>query len=366
MSFTKSIDEMLSDALITLTNRTGITSVGEDSISRLLIELPLVEISDALQSLDARDKQFKITTADAYGLDWLGDLLGIARKTNTVGKTSESGMKFYVNSPAPNDGYTIAAGTTVWDPTSAIDIFYTTQTVVIPAGGTYALTGLTSPFAGGANASIGTLTEHSGVSIIKCVNLESISGTSEESDEQYAYRLLGARLGRNGLLSDAIRTKLLSHPAVLDCRILPRKRGNGTIDAIVYTAESIPRKETLIDVENYMLQYVADGVSVKLYAPTPVIVDISVRIAVVQRNASELSADQLRQLSQTNIINYLNTLDLGESLYPDDIDRIVLNVSDNIVDMTITDMTIDGEPMPVDVVMVGEMQRIIAGRITVL
>lgn len=366
MGFTKPLDDMLSEALITLTERTGITSVGEDSISRLLVELPLAEIADAQETLDMRDKQFRITTADSFGLDWLGDLLGVERKTNTVGRTSESGMKFYIDQPAPVGGYSIPSGTTVWDPENAIDIYYTTQTVTIPEGGTYALTGIISPFAGSSSSGIGTLTMHSGTSAIKCVNLESVSGTSEEEDAQYQYRLMGARLGRNGLLSDAIRTKLLAHPAVLDCIILPRKRGNGTIDAIVYTAESIPRAETLEDIENYMLTIVSDGISVKIYAPSPVIVDITVKIAVVQRNASSLSVDQIRQIAQTNIINYLNTLDLGETLYPDDIDRIVLSVSDNIVDMTITDLTVDGEMVPVDIVTAGEMQRILAGRITVL
>ena len=365
MGFSKSLDSVLSEALLTLTERTGITNISDDSISRLLLELPLREITNALDLLDERDKQFKLTSADTLGLDWLGDLLGIDRKTNTVGRSSQVGMKFYLDAPA-QENILIPEGTTVWDPTSAVNIFYTTSPATIIQGTSYTLTGITSPYAGAASASIGVLTAHSGSGIIKCVNLEAISGTSEEGNDQYKYRLMDARLGRNALLRDAIRTKLLSHPSVLDCKILPRKRGNGTIDVVVYTAESIPRKETIDNIYDFMLKCVADGISIKIYAPTPVILDVTVRISVVQRNSSALGIDQIRHIAQTNIINYINSLNLGESLYPDDIDRIILNVSDNIVDMSITEMYTEGNLVPVDTVTVGSMQRLIAGRVVVI
>lgn len=364
MSTVKTYDALLTEMLATLRTETGIDHVEEDGVARTFAELLATELAELWRVFDEREEQQRFSTASGMGLDDWGQALGTARKLNRAAASSSRGMKFYCDAPAPDGGYTIAAGTLVWSPANAADYFITTDTVTIPAGGTVALTGIRAPFAGDSSAGAYTLTIHNGPPAVKCTNLEALAGSTAEGDEQYRYRLEGARAGRNALLADAIRKKLLGYPGVFDCRVFPCRRGNGTLDLLVYTEEALPTAETLTAISAYARGLVADGVTVSVRAPEPVIVDLSLRLAFAPA-VSAADAEQLRQTAQRALLEYLNTRDLGEAIYPDRLEYQVLQLSQTILDVAITEMRVNGITRAVGAVTADEYQRIVAGRLYV-
>ena len=362
MSLAKPFDTLLAESLATLTIETGIDHIEDDGIARALLEIPLQELADAWGQFSDQIDQLKLTTATSSSLDALGDFLGVPRKASLVSASSPRGMKFYTNAPAPSGGYVITAGTTVWAPSNAAYTFSTTITVTIPAGGTVAFTGITAPSAGSANASPYTLTCSNGPAAVLCTNIEAVAGSGSESDDQYRYRLMNSRSGINGVTPDALRTKLLAFPGVLDCTLYPLRRGTGTLDIFVTTEQSVPTPDTINAITAYAQAWTSAGISLLILVATPLVVDITLRLALVPGTSNPT---QLQQSAQQLVADMLNSMSLGASIYPYQLTSQVITSSSSIIDAVITSMAVNGVSQAVDTITPDVNERIVSGRITV-
>ena len=98
--------------------------------------------------------------------------------------------------------------------------------------------------------------------------------------------------------------------------------------------------------------------------PTPLILDVTLQLSVIP-TVPYAVGEQYRAQAQSSIITYLNTMDLGASVYPDRLINQALNISSDIIDAVITGLRVNGVDVPVDVVTATTYQRLVAGSVTV-
>ena len=366
MSLSKPVNTLIEEAIVRLRNETGVDASAASSVARSLIESSCRQTKELWDDFVADDSGKRLATASGSRLDELAALVGISRRSVWVAVSSSLGMRFSL-AQAQSSSVTIEKGTIVWPPDDPSRYFTTTAALVIPAGDTTGYTGIRAPYAGEFYAAtIGELTSHNASTALSCVNLEAISGTSAEDDENFRYRIGLALQARNGSVPAAIRLKVLEFPGVVDVRLLPFRRGAGTFDVVVTTAESTPSVAKLNDIKDYILDNVAAyGISVNVTGPNVSTIDVTVRVGFTNK-ASASDKLSARQLASSVLQQYLNTLDVGESLYMDRLENVVLNVSAKIADVAVTSLAVNGVYRTPDAVSVDTYTRIIAGRIEVI
>jgi len=365
MSLARPYDTIINEAVETLRSETGLTNISPGSISRTLVELPTRILVDLWTDEAAAEDQRNLTSATGAGLDALGDLLGVPRKNIWIGGTSSAGMRFYLATPAVVER-TVPAGTLVWPVKDAQRYFMTRTAVVIPKGATEGLTGIRAPYAGAYyTATVGELSVNNAPQDIFCTNLEAVSGSDLEDDESYRYRLSLARMATGGTSSEALRAKLLAFPGVIDVTLFPFRRGAGTLDLIVYTEAVTPSVSTLKAIEDYVSTIVAFGITVKAYGPTTKTVDLTFRTAF-QPSTPTADRSTYRQLAASQVQVYIDSLSVGDTFYLDRAEYEVLNVSQNIIDVSTSSMSLNGKSTTPDMITTTTYERVIAGRIEVL
>jgi hypothetical protein len=297
----------------------------------------------------------------------MGELLGIKRKTAMTGISEQAAMKFYLSSPA-TDPVVIASGTRVWSPADPNKYFSTLFQVTIPTGESATFVSILAPETGSYyTAAPGTLTAHGHtLSSLRCTNLASVAGSDDEDDDAYRYRLAYARFSRNTTTLDAVKVKLLALPGILDLRMLPFRRGAGTLDIVAYTVEPVPSQVFLDQIRDYTQnELVSTGISVDVVAPTPVSVGLVVKVAFrPSTNAGDKPS--IRQAATTAIKNHINTRNFGEPMYMGDIEGVVRAISPDVLDVIVTALSVDGARRSPDTVVVGEFSRCVSGSIEVL
>jgi uncharacterized phage protein gp47/JayE len=212
-----------------------------------------------------------------------------------------------------------------------------------------------------------TLTNHNlNVSGLSCTNLESVAGSDDEDDESYRYRIANARLARSATIAPAIVTLLRGVPGVLDVRLIPFRRGTGTYDVIAYTDEPVPSRDLLTVLETYLSQELtAEGVYVTVSGPSITVIDVQVRVGFAEGVAQSTRTSE-RDAAIQAARTYLNTLDLGETFYPDRLEHAVMDASAGFVDVAVVNLRVNGVSRDPDIVTADEYTRIIAGRVEVL
>ncbi|MCR8940422.1 baseplate J/gp47 family protein [Brevibacillus laterosporus] len=111
-----------------------------------------------------------------------------------------------------------------------------------------------------------------------------VAGVDRESDDHLRERLLTEvqNMEKGGTEIDyeiwAKRVK-----GVVSARSIPLARGNGTVDVIITGTVGLPTQQLIKDVQSYIdTKTPSGGADVLVKAPTPVAVDVSVNIKVVQ------------------------------------------------------------------------------------
>ncbi|MDO3680644.1 baseplate J/gp47 family protein [Paenibacillus ehimensis] len=105
------------------------------------------------------------------------------------------------------------------------------------------------------------------------------AGTEKEDDESYRSRILERKRnpGRGGTASD-YKIWAESVEGVVSALVLPRNRGNGTVDIVITGANGVPGAELVQTCQNYIDTKtpadIADG-GVKVIAPTSVSINVS-------------------------------------------------------------------------------------------
>lgn len=157
--------------------------------------------------------------------------------------------------------------------------------------------------------------------------VEFNGGTNEETDEELRERAKQALAGLGKGTSTALRSALLELPGVVDAIVMDANRGVGTADIVAITDE-IPPSTTLMNEIDYTVSITkAAGIHVGIIYPTIKTQNISV-------NITDLADGKLPDSAISNahnaIINYCNSLSVGDILIVSQLERAIGNAINDI------------------------------------
>jgi uncharacterized phage protein gp47/JayE len=130
---------------------------------------------------------------------------------------------------------------------------------------------------------------------------------------------------------DALLYKIKLTPSVKEVTVRDMARGIGTVDILVLT-DVVPMTDTKkIELQNIIAATKAGGIDVALVEP----VLISANIDVILTLASGYVVGDVLTGVNNAIINYVNLLEIGQSLIVNQLNKVILNSSPNIIDVKI-------------------------------
>lgn len=220
-------------------------------------------------------------TAQGEHLDHHAQLRGLSRKEATC---AQGLIRFFVTAPAETDR-TIPAGTVCM--TAGLVRFETTQKAVLPAGEVQVDVPAQAVEPGsGGNVAAGSIVSMAlaPVGVAGCGNPRAFAGGADaEGDEELRERVLSTfqRLP-NGANTAFYEQGALSFDKVAAVAVLPRERGQGTVDVVVATLAGTPEQELLEELQDYFQKRREIAVDVAVRAPETTAVQVSVSVEASQ------------------------------------------------------------------------------------
>ena len=248
-------------------------------------------------------------TAAGDMLDRHAEMRGLARRqaVPAVGV-----IRFYVDEAAAEDRE-IPAGTVCM--TAGLVRFETTEDAVLAKGELSVDVPAQALEAGtGGNVSPETVVRMAAppVGIAGCRNTEAFSGgLDSEEDEDLRERVLETfRRMPNGANAAFYEQEAAGFDRVAAARAIPRKRGIGTVDVVVATAEGIPDEELLEEIRADLQEKREIAVDVLVKGPEAVTVNVSAQVT------AEAGADPetVKESAEANIRALFDGRMLGKDL----------------------------------------------------
>lgn len=345
--------EMVDNGLDYLTQNTDITYFGEGSIARSLVEATALEISRLQNFVSSNFNNSFLSTANGISLDLFGEMLGIPRITErkAIIGADDRIVRFYVENGTLSSVLTaggfqsIPEGTIVQTPDQNVR-FQVTESPSFPVNSKQVFVSvLAEDFGEAYNLGANQLNIHSlNIPEIKVTNDFPINTGSEiESDSNYRFRLSKALTSRFGNNETSIRVAALSQPGVSDVRINEFARGAGTFDVLL-----IPRGNRVTEgVKQNALRAIENvtsfGVSARVREPEYLRVKLIISLRF-DRKIGIGRQSSLKRSAETAILNYLGSISIGGELIVNRIRAVILDISKDIVDLTIQELCINGKP----------------------
>lgn len=368
--------EILDQALDTLTKQTPISARSPGSIARALTEAFTTELGDLYDVLDYNISQSLISTASGTALDNIGALYGVGRNSLTqasiIDATSGS-FYFYVNTPYDSD-VLIPKATKVYTDlggfVGAQIRFETAADVTLVAGRKKVYVPLL-PSNSLAKSSVGanTLTKHSltspATTVIRCNNPKPISAAPQyETDADFRLRITKQLRVNSTGTAEALRFALLTVRGVRDVVINSASYGLGGVEIVIVPDENGATANFLNEIRTRINQVRPVGVRVIVTTPTPLPFSITANL-VIGRNLLEQEKNLILLKTENDIKIYLNSLMPNEPLVYNRLIQIILDVSDKIKDVQITNYAPNGSQAVRNNYMPGLNEQIIPGNIIV-
>lgn len=216
-------------------------------------------------------------TATGDYLDLHAQMRQLSRKEEAQARGT---LEFYLPE-ALEQAVTVPRGTVATN--AALVRFVTTEDGVIPAGSLSCQVSARAEEAGeSGNAPAGTVTllPQTPAYVQGCGNSAAFTGGQErETDEELRARVLKSfRHLSNGANLAFYETWALQYPGVEAVRVLPKRRGAGTVDILVCARGGVPSEELLEQMNEEILSLREIATDVQVFAPqtAPVSVDLTI------------------------------------------------------------------------------------------
>lgn len=350
----RKFDDQVAQAISYLGTNTPITYLEPGSISRALVDATMLEVSRLQDFVAVNYENSFLSTAQGPFLDLFGEMYNIPRVTSSRAKVykEDQTIRFYVRSgtlgsrlanPSNASQGLIPKGTSITNAAGTVE-FVVTEGTVFPVNAKQAYVPAQAAAAGAeANVGVNQLTIHSlsAADVYVTNDLAITTGTDLEPDEQYRFRLSRAFSTRFSSNETAVSVAASTIPGVSRVELVPYARGSGTFDVLV-----IPQRNRLSKaVKDSALRAVeavaAYGISPKIREPeyVPFVITARLRFAA---GTSEGEKNVARTLAQSAILSYIATIPIGGELVINQLRSAALAPSEQIVDITILELCIDG------------------------
>lgn len=332
----KNKEQLVNDVIETLKTKLPINvDYSDGEPLRTIIEAIMQELDLQYWQMEQVYNSGFLETAIGEDLDKLVKILGVTRIN---GAKSVGNVIFSRITPAA-ESYFIEAGTllsTKPNNDGVIFQFETLENAVLEAGEVAIEVPIASIETGvvyNVTAQTITVINTPPIGIESVINNVGMNGGYDiESDEQLRKRA-ETKLESSGLGTVQALSYFLSNiPLIQKVQVYDMYRGIGTVD-IVILGESVPMdaakfQECLDIVEKTR----AAGIDVLAYEPTIKNVDLDVVLTMEDRFQVETFTPEVIKV----IDDYINSLNAGESLIKNQLERKILNISDRIDDVEIT------------------------------
>lgn len=325
----KSLARYLEDFQNRIASKTNINLFERDSKAKAIADVFAEQLYNDRQDIIAGFNALQLSQARGAALDQIGLGRGVTRLRESFASvnSSESSLSFYVNSGVFGDinggsGFTIPKGTKVWSTVKENDLgkviqYSLTADVICNATDSIVYASAKAD-ASGADFNVGAsvlrnhgFTNYSSGSGLLVINLYAIlNGRSEESDEQYRFRISQQYASIATGNETRARLVALNVPGVIDTKIIPGYYGAGSIGLVVLGSEFQTTTKMVEAVQRNVDAMSLPGVNIKALAAVNALFDLEVTVhALKTLTAAEQARvkNTLRQLS----VNYLRSKGLG-------------------------------------------------------
>ena len=272
-------------------------------------------------SLEQLEKQLFPQTAQGEYLDRHAAQRGISRKE---GSHAEGEVTFTRNGLSQGEAL-IPAGTLVSTAGEKPVVYQTLEDVVLPAGENQAEAKIRAaePGQAGNAAALAVkllVTPISGIGQVSNQKLVS-GGQDGETDEELRSRLLESyRNISNGSNGAYYLQEALACPGVGFAGVIPRSRGRGTVDVVIYGREGQPEEALLEELRCQLEAKREVNVDIQVQAAKERLVDIKIQLACRMGYAF----DQAAALCREKLEAFLGALTVGQPLYQSELTSLLM------------------------------------------
>lgn len=344
--------DIVSNALQKLNDFTNFTFLSPGSKARLLVDIISEEVGLQAEQFDSNIALGFLRKAQGTTLDAIAEIYGMERLPEVKSEVTAAEQNFMLytlslNFGAINNGadIVIQPGELVFsntiDQSSGSIIYVNTDQIVLKNTDTKTYFSAQSLIAGSqANAGAGTLNHHTFTKYADALNrsllvtnVNTISyGRDRETDDNFKYRIQKEKISSEAGNETAIRLALLVIPGIADVIRLPYVRGIGTADWLI-SSTSVAVSQELLDVAQQEIDKKQSSGMSNL-AKAPVLIGAEFIFSLSYKGQLETNQkDKIKSDIKKNISDYVNNLQIGETLVLDQIVKIILNSSDLIESM---------------------------------
>jgi len=334
---------------------TKLKAFSPGSIARGILESYNDVASDIYNTLDLKIVNAEVSSAVGEYLDNIGHLVGVPRNGYSyalgqikilidplLGKTLDD-LKDIVeeNTGVRPADIIIPAGTEVSNEDSS-SVYNTISDIVLDDEYVYVdvlslLIGTNGRISsGGISKFITFPPEYTSIYtyIIVTNPLPIDSGDDIETDDNYRFRIVNS-FASNATSNDiAIRLAVLSVPGVADVFIKNYEYGIGTSGLFIVSESPIVSQGIINAVQQAVNNIGASGNRIIVSAPTYKAIDLEVVLNFVA-GTSVANKDNICELVKSNVINYINNLEMGSEVVINELKEIIMSTSKSIYDLVI-------------------------------
>lgn len=263
-------------------------------------------------------------TASGEYLDLHAQHRAVERKSayNAVGE-----ITFYREAESPSD-ISIPIGTICSTKGDNAKRFITTENAVLPTGEKSVTVKAQSEKVGkeyNAAANTVTVMVTAPQGIINATNEKEFSGGCDvESDESLRERLKDTYSDiSNGANAAFYREIALRHTEIGDANILPRARGRGTVDVVVFSSSNTSPTQQVIDEVTQMLNESREvGTDIKVYSAQEIYLQIKIKVLA----GVGYLTDEVIERTKSTVSEFIKNIGIGKTLYLKDLYTVLQNV----------------------------------------
>lgn len=339
----KTVEEIYNEMLGVFRRETGAEASAVSDLSVKLYAVAAQVYGLYVQAEWLSEQCFPQTAQGEY-LERHAALRGLERRGAVK---SEGKLCFSVEEATGND-LTIPAGTVC--ATAAMTRFETTEAGVLPAGSVRVEIPARAVEAGASGnvpaESILVMTAPP-VGVSGCINREPFAGgADQEEDEELRKRVLETyKRMPNGANAAFYEQGALSFERVAACKVLPRKRGIGTVDVVVSTKAGLPDGGLLEELQAYFEERREIAVDVLVKEPTEKNVAVKVKLEL----AEGAEAEKVREDVTEALGTFFSGERLGQNVLLAELTQLVFSregVANCAVLSPEADVTVEDDELP--------------------
>ena len=162
---------------------------------------------------------------------------------------------------------------------------------------------------------------------------------TDESDDNYRYRITHQLENAATANATAVRLACLTTPGVRDVYLAPYTHGIGSFTAYIIPEDSVKSSETLAAAQNAIDNVRAYGVRGIAALPIYVPIALELRLAITYGYSGPIE-----QVVKEAARMYVESLDVGSQLRINALEHSIMGASDSIEDVEICSLKLNGRP----------------------